>query len=109
LKKEDGRIAWRLGAEEIWWQVRGLRPWPGAYTTFRSKNLHIWSAAPVTGQVGPGHEPGTLLPDRGTLRVACGLGTLLEVHELQLEGRKRLLARDFLNGVRIAAGERLVS
>jgi methionyl-tRNA formyltransferase len=39
--------------------------------------------------------------------VVCGLGTLLEVHELQLEGRKRLLARDFLNGVRPSPGERL--
>ena len=107
LKKEDGRIDWMLRAEEIWWRVRGLRPWPGAYTTFRSKNLHIWSAAPVGSQVAPGHEPGTLLPDRGTLRVACGLGTLLEVHELQLEGRKRLAARDFLNGVRPSPGEKL--
>jgi methionyl-tRNA formyltransferase len=41
--------------------------------------------------------------------VACGLGTLLEVHELQLEGRKRLRARDFLNGVHITADEKLVS
>jgi methionyl-tRNA formyltransferase len=86
--------------------VRGLRPWPGAFTTFRSKNLHIWSAASVGSQVTPGHEPGTLLPDRGILRVACGLGTLLEVHELQLEGRKRLVARDFLNGVRPSPGEK---
>jgi methionyl-tRNA formyltransferase len=107
LKKEDGRIDWKLRAEEIGWRVRGLRPWPGAYTSFRSKNLHIWSAAPVVGQVGPRYEPGTLLPERGTLRVACGLGTLLEVYELQLEGRKRLRARDFLNGVRPSSGERL--
>jgi methionyl-tRNA formyltransferase len=107
LKKQDGRIDWMLMAEEIRWRVRGLRPWPGAYTTFRSKNLHIWSAAPVPGHAGPGHEPGTLLAVRGNLRVVCGLGTLLEVHELQLEGRKRLLARDFLNGVRPSSGEKL--
>ena len=106
LKKEDGRIDWMLGAEEIWWRVRGLRPWPGAYTAFRSKNLHLWSAAPVLGQAGLGHEPGTLLPDRGNLRVVCGQGTLLEVHELQLEGRKRLPARDFLNGVHPSSGEK---
>jgi methionyl-tRNA formyltransferase len=109
LRKEDGRIDWTLRAEEVGWRVRGLRPWPGAYTCFRSKNLHIWSAAPIIGEVGPRHEPGTLLPDRGNLRVACGLGTLLEVHELQLEGRKRLRARDFLNGVHITADEKLVS
>jgi methionyl-tRNA formyltransferase len=107
LRKEDGRIDWRLRVEEIGWRVRGLRPWPGAYTSFRSKNLHIWSAAPVIGQVSPGQEPGTLLLDRGTLRVVCGQGTLLEIHELQLECRKRLPARDFLNGVRPSRGERL--
>jgi methionyl-tRNA formyltransferase len=107
LKKEDGRIDWMLKAEEIGWRVRGLRPWPGAYTSFRAKNLHLWSGAPVLSQVGLGQGPGTLLPERGTLRVVCGQGTLLEVHELQLEGRKRLPVRDFLNGVRPSAGERL--
>jgi methionyl-tRNA formyltransferase len=107
LKKEDGRIAWTVSADEIGWRVRGLRPWPGAYTSFRSKNLHIWSAAPATGQIGAEHQPGTLLPERGRLRVVCGQGTLLELLELQLEGRKRLPAREFLNGMRPAAGERL--
>lgn len=107
LKKEDGHIAWTLSAEEISCRVRGLRPWPGAYTSFRSKNLHVWSAVPSLGGSGLGHEPGTLLPERATLRVACGLGTLLEVLELQLEGRKRLPARDFLNGMRPSAGEKL--
>jgi methionyl-tRNA formyltransferase len=106
LKKEDGRIDWKLRAEEIGWRVRGLKPWPGAYTSFRSKNLHIGSASPASGQVGPGNEPGTLLPDRGILRVVCGQGTLLEVRELQLEGRKHVPARDFLNGARPAPGEK---
>ncbi|MGB7590548.1 MAG: hypothetical protein WBO19_04825 [Terriglobia bacterium] len=54
-----------------------------------------------------GQEQGTLLPERGNLRVVCGMGTLLDVRELQLEGRKRLLARDFLNGVRPSSGEKL--
>jgi len=107
LKKEDGRIAWTLSAEEIGWRVRGLRPWPGAYTNFRAKNLHIWSAAPAAGQAGAVHQPGTLLPERGRLRVACGQGTLLELLELQLEGRKRLPVREFLNGMRPVAGDML--
>ena len=46
-------------------------------------------------------------PSAGRLRVACGQGTILEVLELQLEGRKRLPARDFLNGVRPSPGEKL--
>jgi methionyl-tRNA formyltransferase len=52
-------------------------------------------------------EPGTLMVERARLRVACGRGTLLEPTELQLEGRKRLASRDFLNGVKIAAGEKV--
>jgi methionyl-tRNA formyltransferase len=107
LKKEDGRVDWALKAEEIWWRVRGLRPWPGAYTTFRGQNLHIWAAArPAAGE--PCHlEPGTLVDDHGRLLVACGQGTLLEVREVQREGRKRLSGREFLNGVRLARGERV--
>jgi methionyl-tRNA formyltransferase len=107
LKKEDGRIDWALPARDIWNRIRGLRPWPGAYTTFRGKNFHIWSAIqPTVGE--PHHfEPGALVGEHGTLLVACGQGTLLEAEEIQLEGRKRLPAREFLNGVRLSAGERL--
>lgn len=106
LKKEHGRIDWSLAAQEIAWRVRGLRPWPGAYTTFRGKMAHIWAAATAI-MVGPvSSEPGALLAEAGKLLVACGAGTFLEVRELQLEGRKRISARDFLNGVRLTAGEK---
>ncbi len=107
LKKEDGRIDWTLSATEIGWRVRGLRPWPGAYSTLRGKNIHIWAAAPVAARPSEGWIPGTLLPEHGKLFVACGQGTMLEVKEIQLEGRKRLSAREFLNGIRLAAGEKL--
>jgi methionyl-tRNA formyltransferase len=106
LKKEDGRIDWNLHAMDIWNRIRGLRPWPGAYTTFRGKNLNLWSASrPVADETLP-LEPGTLVADRVRLRIVCGQGTWLEPKELQLEGRKRLAARDFLNGVKIAPEER---
>lgn len=107
LKKEDGRIDWNLSALEIWNRIRGLRPWPGAYTRFRGKQLHIWAASrPDVGETVP-LDPGMLVAERGRLRVACGKGTLLDLGEIQLEGRKRLAARDFLNGVKIAAGEKV--
>ena len=107
LKKEDGRIDWNLPALEIWNRIRGLRPWPGAYTTFRGKNLHIWSAArPVAGETMP-LDPGTLVAERARLRIVCGQGTVLEAKEIQLEGRKRLATRDFLNGVKISPGEKV--
>ena len=107
LKKEDGRIDWDLPALEIWNRIRGLRPWPGAYTRFRGKNLHIWAASrPAAGETM--HlDPGTLVADRGRLCVSCGQGTLLEAKEIQLEGRKRLAPRDFLNGVKILSEEKV--
>jgi len=108
LKKEHGRIDWSLTAQEIAWRVRGLYPWPGAYTTFRGKNLHVWAAAVSPAPAAAPLEPGTLAAERGRLVVACGQGTQLEIKELQVEGRKRLAARDFLNGVHLQPGEKLV-
>jgi methionyl-tRNA formyltransferase len=108
LKKEDGRIDWNMTAQTIGWRVRGLRPWPGAYSTFRGKNFHIWAAqggaSPTPGQ----NEPGTLGAESGKLFVTCGQGSRLELKEVQLEGRKRLAAHDFLNGVHLAPGEKLL-
>jgi len=105
LKKEDGRIDWNLPALAIWNRIRGLRPWPGAFTTFRGKNLHLWAATrPMEGEAML-LDAGTLIADRGRLRVTCGQGTVIEVTEIQLEGRKRMPARDFLNGVKIATGD----
>jgi methionyl-tRNA formyltransferase len=107
LKKEDGRIDWNLPAVDIWNRIRGLRPWPGAYTNFRGKNLHIWSASrPVAGETML-LDPGTLVAERARLRVVCGQGTLLEPKEMQLEGRKRLATGDFLNGVKINPAEKV--
>ena len=107
LKKEDGRIDWNLPAMAIWNRIRGLRPWPGAYTSFRGKNLHVWAAARPDDQATSPDTPGTLVADRGRLRIACGGETILEPTELQLEGRKRMPVRDFLNGVKMAPGEKV--
>jgi methionyl-tRNA formyltransferase len=107
LKKEDGRLDWSSTAEEISCRVRGLRPWPVAYSSFRGQNVRIWMARPVPAPLPKSLRPGEL--DRGLDRlfVGCGGSTVLEIAELQLEGRKRLSARDFVNGVRLAAGEML--
>ena len=107
LKKEDGRIDWSLPAEEIGRRVRGLEPWPGAYTYFRGKKLQIWAARPAAEEAGIPAEPGTVDAQSGRLLIACGGGSRLEVSELQMEGRKRIAARDFLNGVHLQPGEKL--
>jgi methionyl-tRNA formyltransferase len=107
LKKEDGRIDWNLPALDIWNRIRGLRPWPGAYTRFRGKNLHIWAAHRPDSRETTPLDSGTLIADRSRLRVTCAQGTPLDLAEIQLEGRKRMPVRDFLNGVKIEAGEKV--
>ncbi len=107
LKKEDGLIEWSMPAEEIARRVRGLIPWPGAYTVFREKRLHIWRAEAVPAARRQALTPGMILTEGGRLAAACGEGTQLLLHEVQLEGRKRLSAREFMNGARVQSGETL--
>jgi len=101
LKKEDGRIDWNRSAARIHNQVRGMQPWPGAYTIFRGGALHVWRARPADGVVGG--APGTLVRIKPPA-VACGEG-LLELVEVQMEGRKRMSAADFANGQRLVENE----
>jgi methionyl-tRNA formyltransferase len=103
LKKEDGRIDFRLGAQEICNRLRGFEPWPGAFTTFRRKNLRLWGAA--NRQHSP--PPGELLVDNDRLFVGGGGGTALALLEVQPEGKKRMSARDFIHGYRPQTGEKL--
>jgi len=103
LKKEDGRIDFNRSAQEIWNRLRGFRPWPGAFTRFRNKNLHVWEARPIDA-----HAPqGGLVVHNARLIVGCGQNTALELLTVQLEGKKRMSARDFIHGYRPTSGERL--
>ena len=99
LKKEDGHIDWHRPAQEIHNLVRGLQPWPGAYTEFRGSRLHIWRCRVSEEQSAL--LPGSLIgKQRGdTAYVVCGGGTVLELWEVQLEGRKRMAAGAFWNGL----------
>jgi methionyl-tRNA formyltransferase len=106
LKKEDGLINWLLAAEEIERRVRGLIPWPGAYTIFRGKGLQVWKSAVASAPVLT-MEPGTLFGESGRPLVICGDGSTLELVEVQVEGRRRMPGRDFLNGIHLAPLERL--
>lgn len=109
LKKEDGVIDWSRTAEEIERRVRGLAPWPGAFTSFRGMRLHVWRAEAVAAAEGSGAAPGVITAEGKKLAVACGAGTRLLLHEVQMEGRKRIPARDFANGARVESGEKLGS
>ena len=104
LKKEDGRIDWFLPAPKIYNRIRGLQPWPGAFTTFRGATCRIWGK-PLK-PVAAGGMPGIILPTQEDgLLVICGASTVLHVEQVQIEGRNRISDREFMNGARIAPGE----
>ena len=116
LKREDGRIRWDMTAAEIYNHIRGFTPWPGKFAEFRGKRVHLWgrpAERPGVTAVGdtaacadPGAIPGSVFAGNNRCCVACGAETWLEVLEAQPEGRRRMTAREFLIGARIAAGER---
>jgi len=108
IKRSDERIDWSKTAEQIYNQVRGLNPWPVAYTTFEGKVWKIWWAEKVklAGVLG---EPGTIIArSEDGLEVACGEGSVKLV-EIQPEGKKRMSVFDYLRGAGAAtqAGAKL--
>jgi methionyl-tRNA formyltransferase len=103
LKKEDGEIDFHRSAEEICNRLRGFQPWPGAYTSFRGKNLQVWDAKPLQRLLNEAE----LVLEADRLIVGCGKGTALEPLVVQPEGKKRMAARDFVHGYRPESGERL--
>jgi methionyl-tRNA formyltransferase len=105
LEKEHGHINWTRTAQDIYNRIRGLAPWPGAYTTFRNQMIHVWGRPAAAGKTD-GPAPGALLASGTALFVASGEGTRLELEAVQIEGRKRIAAREFLNGARLKPGER---
>lgn len=106
LKKEDGLIDWSHSAYAIERRVRGLQPWPNAYTNLRSKGLIIWEAEPLPA-VAADVVPGEVIVAKGDeLFVKCGEQTALRLFEVQPEARKRIPVRDFINGMRLKVGDR---
>jgi len=98
LKREDGKIDWSDSAETIEKKIRAFNPWPGAFTTIKTnerRNLKIFSAAVVDLQ----GKPGEILKNQEELVVAAGKGAL-SLGEVQLEGKRRVSAAEFLRGHR---------
>jgi methionyl-tRNA formyltransferase len=104
LKKEDGLIDWSRKASMIYNRLRAFTPWPGAYTTFRGQQLSIIRARPIEEM---SLTTGMARAEKRRLFVGCGDGTVLELLEVQLAGKKRMSAEVFLNGYRLAGNEML--
>jgi methionyl-tRNA formyltransferase len=105
LKREDGRIDWSLAPLHIYNQIRGLQPWPGAFTTFREKRCQIW-ARPAAERPGSSFAPpGTIEVLSSTVLVRAGESEFLDLEFVQMEGRQRVTAREFVNGAHLLPGE----
>lgn len=105
LTKSLGRIDWRLSAQELDFLVRGLTPWPRAFTFLQGKRLIIHRAQPL--EEWASGEPGTIGSfENAQIQVLTGRGTL-SLSEVQLEGHRRLSSQDFLIGYPLRVGERL--
>lgn len=107
LKKDVGLIDWSTPAVNIHNQVRGLLPWPGAFTSYRRKMLKIFQSEVFP--VFPNHKPSfgeVVRADKHGIVIACGRG-FLKVDELQLEAGKRMSAQNFIIGHKLAVGEKL--
>lgn len=104
LKREDGLIDWSMRAMEIANRVRAFQPWPGTYASFRGGRLTIWRAhdAPTQRVAGVAAEPGTILNiDDSGITIACSGSSALLIEEVQVEGKRRVSAREFANGARL--------
>ncbi len=105
LKKEDGLIDWTMKATALADRVRGLSPWPGAYTLFGAERWNIWKAVSNGGTTTD--KPGTIVAvNKQAIVVAAGDG-LLDVREIQTASSKRMSAGQFLAGHRVMVGGQL--
>lgn len=105
LKKETGRIDWNLTADQIYNRIRAFDPWPGAFTTFRSRTCHIWGE-PVSNISMEAGAPGTLHLQDKQLYILCGGTTHLRLTAVKVEGRNRISPLEFANGARLTKKER---
>ena len=113
LKKEDGRMDFARNANDLFNRLRGFQPWPGAFTTFKGKTLQVHRAQPLQRAVKL--TLGDVAVEGMRLFVGCGKNededkdtdTALELIEIQLEGKRRMTAQEFINGYRPQSGDHL--
>ena len=120
LTKSLGDIDWNQGAVSIERLIRGLNPWPSAYTMWNGKTIKIWAADVIAGREAAeflsesgvpaetGTAPGTVVCSDKRGLVVCTGGGLLSIRELQMEGKKRMDTPAFLRGYPIPAGDMFV-
>ncbi|NHC39571.1 methionyl-tRNA formyltransferase [Bacillus sp. MM2020_1] len=106
IKREQEKIIWTRTGEEIYNHIRGLNPWPVAFTTLNGQVIKIWRAEKLTGQKSV--APGTILtiePDG--FSVSTGNETAIKITELQPSGKTKMMSEQFLRGSKISIGTKL--
>jgi methionyl-tRNA formyltransferase len=106
LTRDDGIIDWSKSADTIECAIRGFQPWPNAHTRYRGQRLIIWKAEPVTATDAGGESGEVIATGSNDLLVKCGERTALRILELQPEAKRRMTAREFLNGTHLKIGDR---
>jgi methionyl-tRNA formyltransferase len=104
LTREDGLIRFERTAKQNYDRWRGFQPWPGAHTLFRGKKLIVHRMRVAEGVSAP---QGELLVDRERLFVGCAEASVIEIIEVQMEGKRRMSTVEFLHGYQLRGGERL--
>ncbi len=108
MKREDGLINWEMTAGAISNRVRGFQPFPASFTYFNGQKLTIWKAKDISSSELLASSAGEISEAKGdNLIVSCGEKTFLKIEELQIEGKRRMPTRDFLNGIKVQIGEML--
>jgi len=111
LKREDGCMDFARSANDLFNRLRGFQPWPGAFTIFKGRTLQVHRAQPLQHAVKL--MPGEIAVEGTRLFVGCGKNkaqdadTTLELIEIQLEGKRRMTAQEFINGYRPKSGDHL--
>lgn len=106
IKREQEKIDWTKSGEEIYNQIRGLNPWPVAFTTYENQPIKLWWSEKMPSKNDS--SPGTIIGiDQDGFVVATGNKTAIKITELQPSGKKKMSGDDFLRGTTISVGKKL--
>jgi len=108
LTKDDGRMDFARSPRDLFNRLRGFQPWPGAFTIYKGKTLQVHRAQPAQAAVAL--APAEIAVQASHLLVGCGAkspDSVLELLEVQLEGKRRMSASEFINGYRLKSGDQL--
>jgi methionyl-tRNA formyltransferase len=106
LEKDDGRVAWSATARDVHDHVRGMNPWPGAFTSLRDRNVKVHATRVIEREGTRGRPGDVLIADKSRVLVACGEGTV-DIVTVQPEGKRAMRATEWVIGRGVAEGDAL--